>query len=163
LPAAAERQRSATTEETDMPEPSNTAGGRRSFLRLLLRSLAVPSVSFATLERLLAAQDGEAAQVATGTLPDTPRLAAPEQAVSEPSIPTASLPPLVRPARKDTCRFSPQSRPRPSKRSLPREMPPSGISCIRRVIGTSRARSFAGPRRLAAPCSSSRWICRGGP
>src|SRR5438132_10741847 len=65
-----------------MPEPSNTTGDRRRFLRLLLRSLAVPSVSFATLEWLLAAQDGAAAQVTTGTLPDTPLIAAPEQAVN---------------------------------------------------------------------------------
>src|SRR5438128_8254450 len=79
-----------------MPEPSNSAGGRRCFLRLLLSSLAVPDVSFATLERLLSAQDGEAAQVATGALQDTPLIAAPEQAINVmdfEAVARAKLPP----------------------------------------------------------------------
>jgi 4-hydroxymandelate oxidase len=65
-----------------MPEPSNPAGARRHFLRLLLSSLAVPSVAFATLERLLAAQDGEAPQGGTGARPGAPLLAAPEHAIN---------------------------------------------------------------------------------
>jgi hypothetical protein len=81
-PAAEAWPLGSPTEETDMPEPSNTAGDRRRFLRLLLSSLAVPSVSFATLERLLAALDGEAAKVATGALQGAPLISAPEQAVN---------------------------------------------------------------------------------
>jgi 4-hydroxymandelate oxidase len=65
-----------------MPEPSTTAGARRRFLRLLLSSLAVPSVAFATLERLLAAQDGEATQGGTGARQGAPLIAAPEHAIN---------------------------------------------------------------------------------
>jgi 4-hydroxymandelate oxidase len=65
-----------------MPEPSTTAGARRRFLRLLLSSLAVPSVAFATLKRLLAAQDGEATQGGTGARQGAPLIAAPEHAIN---------------------------------------------------------------------------------
>jgi len=79
-----------------MLEPRNTAGGRRGFLRLLLSSLAVPSVSFAPLERLLAAQDGEAAQGVAGALQGAPLIAAPEQAINVmafEAVARAKLPP----------------------------------------------------------------------
>jgi 4-hydroxymandelate oxidase len=65
-----------------MPDLSNTTGGRRRFLRFLLSSLAVSSVSFALLERLLAAQDGKATQGATGARQGTPLLAGPEHAIN---------------------------------------------------------------------------------